>query len=323
MPSTLHFHSDGRFKIVQFTDLHWRNGDEADLRTRAMMERVLDDERPDLVALTGDVVAGGGCDDPAESWRQAAAPMEAREIPWAAVFGNHDDEGCRSRAELMEAQRSCRMCLSEPGPEEVSGVGNYVLRLRSAQDNAPAAALYFLDSNAYAPKGLGTYGWIATDQVAWYRETARALAAEYEGGKGDGGKLPALAFFHIPLPEYNDVWEYHPCRGVKYEEVCCPALNTGLFAAMVEAGDVMGTFVGHDHVNDYEGTLYGIRLCYGRGSGYGTYGREGMERGGRVIELREGMRDFSTWLRLADGTTVTKPPEHEPEGRRTFSASLS
>lgn len=36
-------------------------------------------------------------------------------------------------------------------------------------------------------------------------------------------------------------------------------MNSGLFAAFLEAGDVMGAFVGHDHVNDFEGVTRTIR----------------------------------------------------------------
>lgn len=35
------------------------------------------------------------------------------------------------------------------------------------------------------------------------------------------------------------------------EPVCDPQLNSGLFNAMLECGDVMGVFCGHDHNNDY------------------------------------------------------------------------
>lgn len=48
------------------------------------------------------------------------------------------------------------------------------------------------------------------------------------------------------------------------EKACAPLLNTGMFAAMKEAGDVMGTFVGHDHDNDYSVMWHGILLAYGR-----------------------------------------------------------
>ena len=86
---------------------------------------------------------------------------------------------------------------------------------------------------------------------------------------------------------------------------------------MHEAGDVMGTFVGHEHINDFWGDLHGIRLCYGRASGYNTYGRDGFPRGARVITLQEGERQFETWLHLDDGTIVQKQPEHTPL-QRTF-----
>ena len=309
MSHSLRFREDGTFTIVQFTDTHWKNGDEKDQQTRALMEQVLDAERPDLVALTGDNIAGGGCEDGERSMRSIVAPMEEAKIPWAAVFGNHDDEGALDRAELMAVQQSCAMSLSEPGPDDVSGVGNYALTVHSTGDGAPAATLYFLDSNSYAETDIGGYGWFRRDQIAWYLDTARKIREEA------GEVLPALAFFHIPLPEYDEVWDHHPCIGYKYEAVCAPRINTGMFAAFHEMGDVVGTFVGHDHVNDYEGTLHGIRLCYGRGSGYGTYGREGFRRGARVIRLREGERDFETWFRLDDGSRVEPGPLHEPAGR--------
>lgn len=308
MKRALRFRPDGTFTIVQFTDTHWHNGEPADLKTRALMERVLEAERPDLVVLTGDNLDGAGCRDPARAWRDLVAPMEERAIPWAAVFGNHDDEGALSREELLEVQQACAGCLSQRGPKGVSGVGNYVLLVESAKGGRRALVLYFLDSNSYAPPSVGGYAWIRHDQIVWYRETARALREE------NGALLPALAFFHIPLPEYEEVWATQPCRGHKNEPVCCPRLNTGFFAALWEEGDVMGTFVGHDHINDYEGTLYGIRLCYGRATGYQTYGREGFLRGARIIRCREGERDFRTWLRLEDGSIVLHPPLHQPQG---------
>ena len=83
-----------------------------------------------------------------------------------------------------------------------------------------------------------------------------------------------------------------------------------------EMKDVVGTFVGHDHVNDYFGDLHGIRLCYGRASGYNTYGRDRFLRGARVIRLREGERQFQTWLRLSDGSLVSEQPEHRPLERQ-------
>ena len=61
MNQALQFCDDGSFTIVQFTDLHWHDGTGLDVRTASLMEMVLDDERPDLVVLTGDVLEGSEC----------------------------------------------------------------------------------------------------------------------------------------------------------------------------------------------------------------------------------------------------------------------
>lgn len=302
----LQSNADGTFTIALFTDIHWRNGDEADQRSAAMMETILDAEDPNLVVFNGDTIHGGQCDDPAASWRAAVAPVLERELPWASVFGNHDDEGMLDRAALMRVQMELPGCLATPGPATVAGVGNYVHTVFT-QDGAPLAQLYFLDSHSYATTGIGGYDWIKRDQIAWYLATASKLNATY------GAHVPALVFFHIPLSEFNEVWDLHTCFGTKGEPVCCPLVNSGMFAALHESGNVRGVFVGHDHVNDFEGTHYGIRLTFGRATGFGGYGRDGFARGARLIRLRAGADDYATWLHLEDGTRITEQPRHGPE----------
>lgn len=311
----LRFRMDGTFLIAQLTDIHWRDGGPDDRRSRDLIERVLDTETPDLVAITGDAVEGAACRDPAVALREAVAPIEARGIPWAMCFGNHDDEGALSRLDLLRVQQALPCCLTERGPAALTGVGNYVLRVAGSRGDTLAAGLYFLDSGSYAETGPGDYAWIARDQIAWYLEQARRFDEERAAGSPGIARLPALAFFHLPLPEYENVWDLEPCRGRKLEAVCCPALDSGLFAALVETGDVMGVFVGHDHLNDFEGERHGIRLCYGRASGYSGYGRDDFARGARLVRLREGERGLETWLRLDDGAEVREGPVHPPRGR--------
>ncbi len=311
MKNRLRFREDGRFKIVQFTDIHWHNGEPADQKSAALMESITETEAPDLIVLTGDILSGGGCDDAVESLRQVIEITERSGIPWSAVFGNHDDEGTASRQELMSVMQESTLSLAEPGPEEIPGIGNYVLTVQSADESESAALLYFIDSGSYALTDIGGYDWIKRAQIEWFLSES----ARYNSSVGH--PLPALAFFHIPIPEYHEVWDFHTCYGVKFEEICAPKINTGFFAALHEAGDVIGTFVGHDHINDFWGDLHGIRLCYGRATGYNTYGKDGFPRGGRVIELIEGQRQFETWLRLDNGTIVRDQPQHTPL-QRTF-----
>ena len=242
--------------------------------------------------LTGDFVDGGRSADPVATWLAAVEPFERRGLPWASVFGNHDDEGPATREQLFEAQRGCAHCLSERGPSSLTGVGNFVLEVQG--ENGPAARLICFDSGSYAPNGPGDYAWIAHDQIDWYR------------GLADARRGPALAFFHIPLPEYAAAWEAGDHTGTRGEPVCGPELNSGLFAAFHEKGDVLGAFCGHDHENDFEARLHGIRLCYGRATGYNTYPSPDLPRGVRIVELTEGVRGFETWLRL-DDASLSRP----------------
>jgi len=299
-PSALQFNEDGTFKIVQFTDIHWGNASNKDKQSLVLMESVLDAERPDLVVFTGDNIGGGKCLSAPRAIEAYTRPCVDRAIPWAAVFGNHDDECRRSRSEQMDMMRAVPYCLAEPGSEDVPGVGNYVLPVRASHGRRPAALLYCIDSRAYSQfEAIEGYDWVRPGQIEWYRAQARKYRH-----RNEGQPLPALAFFHIPLPEYNAAWDAPTRVGEKNEDVACPKANSGLFAAMLEEGDVMGTFVGHDHVNDFIGEYAGIWLAYGRGTGFDTYGKDGFPRGARVILLAEGQRAFKTWLRLDGGAKV-------------------
>lgn len=306
--ANLNFREDGTFKIVQFTDLHWQNGQQEDLQTYSLMKNVLQEESPDLVIFTGDVIYSEHCTDRQESFKNAVKAAEEFNIPWAAVFGNHDTEVGTTREELIRLQQERPLSLTEMGPSLGDRAGNYVLEIHSKNNSSPAAALYLLDSGEYADQPVGGYAWVTHSQIGWYKEQSARLTKQ-----NNDVPLPSLAFFHIPVPEYNEVWNEHTCYGQKHEGVASPKINSGLFTAFLEMKDVRGTFVGHDHINDYWGELYGIRLCYGRATGYNTYGKEGFPRGARIIQLTEGEADFQTWLRLDDGSVVVNQPEHLPE----------
>ena len=164
-------------------------------------------------------------------------------------------------------------------------------RVYGADHKTTKALLYCIDSNDYPEsKDYGTYDWIHFDQIAWYRQTSARFTKE-----NGGNPLPALAFFHIALPEYDAIPNNGTMLGEKNEGSGASKINSGLFASFIEMGDVMGAFVGHDHDNDFIGTHYQIALAYGRVTGTDAYGD--LERGMRVIELKENERSFDTWVR--------------------------
>ena len=185
----------------------------------------------------------------------------------------------------------------------ISGYTNYVLPVKSSDGLRTSAVLYCLDSHTYSRiKGVGGYDFIHFDQIQWYRQKSMELCEE------NGGKpLPAYAFFHIALPEYHEAVmnENSVMVGTRMEEACAPRLNSGMFAAMKERGDVKAVFVGHDHDNDYAVDWKGILLAYGRYTGGNTVYNH-LPNGARVIELRQDGDTFDTWIRLADGQIINK-----------------
>lgn len=296
----LRFNADGKFKIVQFTDIHWIYDDSRSDVAAENMRYILDAEKPDLVVYTGDLVFA----KPAKpAYDKALEPVIERGLPFAVILGNHDIEYDLTGEEILQHLQS------KPGNltstvEGVAGVTNYALTIKNRVGDHEAAVLYFFDTHSMsADKTISDgYAWVERDQIEWYRNESNRHTA-----LNGGSQLPSLAFIHIPLPEYQEA-AVNPNTflvGTRKEAVCCPEINTGLFSQMLMQHDVMGVFAGHDHVNDYITEWKKIALAYGRYSGGSTvYHDIQGGNGARIIELTEGERSFSTWIRLRDGGKV-------------------
>ncbi|KAL2609266.1 hypothetical protein R1flu_027839 [Riccia fluitans] len=315
----LRFSEQGTFKILQVADMHYGNGAStgcsdltatqmpfcSDLNTTAFVRRLIHEESPDLIVFTGDNI-DWAASDAKVSMDAAFAPAIESNIPWAAVLGNHDVESNLRRPELMEYIAQLKNSLAkviDPPAEGVYGWGNFyhsVLGPAGADtENLSLLNLYFLDSgdNSKLP-GIKGYDWIRRSQQIWFSNLSQKLRA--------ASSAPALAFFHIPLPEYDTVLYRDQISGRQLEDVYSAPVNSGFFSTLLESGDVKATFVGHDHINDYCGKLMGVHLCYGGGTGYHAYGRVGVERRARIIvatineEVQGHFPNISTWKRLDD-----------------------
>ena len=285
---------EGKLRIAQLTDVHWTPGSEkSEKGNPETLLKVLETEKPDVVILTGDVVTS----KPAmEGWRKVVEMMETAGVPFAVTMGNHDAENL-SEDSIYDYLCKSRLFMGEKGPECLSGTGNYLLPVRASDGTEKVnALLYCLDSNDYTPDAerYGNYAWIDWKQIGWYREQSNIYKV-----KNNGTPLPALAFFHIGLPEFGHLQGRPEMYGHFGENGGFPKINSGMFHAMIEQGDVMGVFVGHDHDNDYIGQEYGIALGYGRVSGHDAYGD--LERGARIIDLYEDGRRFDTWIATPSG----------------------
>lgn len=53
---SLSFNNNGKFKIIQFTDIHYKKNLPESAVALKLISEVLDAEKPDLVVFTGDVI---------------------------------------------------------------------------------------------------------------------------------------------------------------------------------------------------------------------------------------------------------------------------
>ena len=94
----LRFNSEGKFRIVQFTDIHIGEREDLDIRSLEVVRTVLEKERPEMVFFTGDAISGYGWDKKTSGWfkyqfGKLDAIMQEFNVPYAYTAGNHDTEG--------------------------------------------------------------------------------------------------------------------------------------------------------------------------------------------------------------------------------------
>lgn len=158
-------------------------------------------------------------------------------IPYVTIFGNHDDEGSLGRKGQMALIETLPYSLSQAGPEELDGVGNYYIEILARGSSSHSAlTLYLLDTHAYSPdeRKFKGYDWIKDNQIEWFKNTAQSLKKkhkEYTHVHMD------LAFIHIPLPEYRSANMVYV--GEWKELVTAPVFNSGFRDALVEQGVVL------------------------------------------------------------------------------------
>ncbi|KAI0378614.1 calcineurin-like phosphoesterase [Hypomontagnella monticulosa] len=318
---------NGKFKIMQLADLHLSTGVGhcrdpvpdgyeggpclADLRTLDFVSRLLDEEKPDLVVLSGDQVNGDTAPDAQSAIFKYAQLLIKRKIPYVSIFGNHDDEGSLPRPGQMALVEQLSYSLSVAGPDDIDGVGNYYIEvLAQGTSKHSALTVYLLDSHSYSPdeRQWSGYDWIKKNQIDWFRQTAEGLKKkhkEYTHIHMD------LAFIHIPLPEYRD--PDSKIIGEWREGVTAPKFNSGFRDALVEQGVVMVS-CGHDHANEYcmlstnqESKKPELWMCYGGGAGFGGYGGYGgYVRRVRVFDIDMNEARITTYKRLEHGDTADR-----------------
>ena len=350
------------FRILQIADIHlgeeeatdW--GPEQDRKTWIALDRILRAELSsssssqhtsregsciDLIVLTGDQLTANNVDTNATAYYQRLARQLSSQygIPFAMIFGNHDDQPLEyrdtntnqtktmpkaktSRRQLVQSLAPFDLSLTQAGPIEVFGVSNYWLEIfLSPPNNTPpssssssvATRIVLLDSG-----GGMLPEQITQSQLEWFtaQNNKNNNAAQHR-------RVPVMAFVHIPAIQFT--YTTHPrtssdvkaCYGDHFEGSSLATLqaDAGLVPTLQQAGNVHVLAAGHMHGNSYccrsstshrddnSSSSSLLHLCFGRHSGYGGYGH--WERGARVYELQ--MTTTAATVNATTTTTTTTP----------------
>ena len=259
--------------------------------------KLIENRKPDLIIVMGDITWTALTK---LSAKQFIKFIDSFGIPWAPIFGNHEDETeqgfyCAVDKNWFADQfLKAENVIFKKGPNNIGGIGNYVINI--TENGKIVESLIMMDTHAKRiyPEFNNEwhYDYIYDGQMAWYRWVI-------DGIKKQSGNenLESMLFIHIPLCEYLDAynaWEasgFNPQMGFgnKNEDVYCGKINSGMFNLIKEIGSTKYVFAGHDHSNNYSVNYQGIQLTYCTKTGYRTSYKEG-QTGGTYITIGDNVK---------------------------------
>ena len=290
---------NGKFKIMQIADTQEIPSVSPD--TIKLISAALDKEKPDLVVFTGDQIKGyssfflgeKGKNAVVSTIKELIKPLEDRNIPFTMTFGNHDGEAALKKPEQFEIYKQSPMFVYADAASD----GDDATFCLTVEDKF---LIYLFDTHSRAKEG--GYSGVNQEQIDWYRSVRDSY----------GETVPSLVFQHIPTPEYFDVikkvrrftkgavraygdhknefytLDPYNCglRDFMKESPAAPYKNIGQVDALLEKGEVLGLYVGHDHINSFVSNYKGLDLGYTQGAGFNVYG-PGYDRGVRIFNIEE------------------------------------
>lgn len=245
-------------KILQITDLHLYKSSHM-LLTFEIIKKLVYNEKPDLIVITGDIIVSKGTDADVKKLFEF---MKDLQIPWAAVFGNHDDEGYYNLDDLSDLYEHAEFSLFKKG-DVIDRHGNYFYNVIFKDQNI--FQLIFMDS---AQSGF------SEDSKRFYKDTIESSKSVY-----NVNILNNFLFCHIPLKEMRTAVELYKEDktigiGEIRETVCIQEDDVNFFDLMLEMNATKAMIFGHDHVNNAKIKYKGIELCYGLKSSTASYNDE-------------------------------------------------
>ncbi|KAI7943492.1 hypothetical protein MJO28_011020 [Puccinia striiformis f. sp. tritici] len=232
---SLNFQKDGKFKIMQISDLHFSASggkcisadqiktceqDGADLTTKKFLSKAIKEARPNLIVLGGDQLLGKDKTfDTISTLTKIGQFFSGEKVPWTVVFGNHDSDRSLAIEEQMYLFKHMPFFVGKAGPgvpgfEEEGlpapltsrisdmGVGNYILQVNaSLSDPTQLLSLYFLDSHDYPRRSISQLWDLAmggNNKFDWIKKS------QIEWYKKSSNEQPRILRPYEPSQGYQD-----------------------------------------------------------------------------------------------------------------------
>lgn len=263
-------------RISQTLQEYW-GADKKEQRCYSYLREIITNVNPDLILLTGDIIYGE-FDDNGSAFLELVAFMESFAIPWAPVFGNHDNESAMGVEWQCDQFEAAEHCLFVQG--EITGNGNYTVGIE--QGGKLTRVFFMLDSNGCgnpSPSTLANDNFkrepgFSMKQTAWYKSVAKDIKKASPQTK--------LSFaFHIQPDVMGDAFakygtdgstpvfiDYADNRqdgdfgyiGHRHESIW--DANRKIWNGLKDLG-VDSVFLGHEHANSSSIVYEGVRLQFG------------------------------------------------------------
>lgn len=257
-------------------DNYW-GADKKDARCYDYLREIIEETDPDLILITGDIIYGE-FDDSGKSLIELIEFFESYKIPWAPVYGNHENEskmGVDWQSKQLEEAEHCLFL-----QRKLTGNGNYTVGIK--QGGKLTRVFFMLDSNGCGGSSAETLAnghtktspGFGSDQIKWYTKGVKEIAKLSPDTK--------ISFaFHIQPAVFSDAFAKYGTDGSTHVHIdMLDEKSDGDFgyigAALKGAWDgskevwkgikalgVDSIFVGHEHANSASIVYEGIRLQYG------------------------------------------------------------
>ncbi len=295
------------FTVLNLTDpqlvtAEWAEGHIARKILEYTVNKLINEINPDLITVSGDISAA----EFPEAYTNFAKMIDAYDIPWAVVWGNHDNQGgAETIQKYVDEYKTYKNFVYEEGPKNL-GNGNYVIGIE--EDGKLLHGIIMMDTHDRVfeknDKGEDVWYWakLYPEQLPWYEGVVNRLK--------DKGCNETTIISHIPIygyrQAYEEAWnkEYKPedvtfemsktgicwnegykdSFGVNLEGICSYEQDEGMLDLIEKLGSTKLYLCGHDHINFSCISYRGVRLMYGLKTGRGCY-YKAPYNGGTVIKI--------------------------------------